>query len=107
MMFAGYVIAASYQGPDAYPTCGPGEAYLYAYAVDDGKGFFDTDSTPDAGDRRLLIGSGIPSSPRITIASDPDDDIIFVTSSEGQVLLIEPPERPGPESSTIYWRQVF
>ena len=33
---------------------------------------------------------GIPSSPRVTVASDPDDDIIFVTSSEGQVLLIEP-----------------
>lgn len=106
-MFAGYVIAASYKGPDAYPTCGPGSAFLYAYAVDSGKGFFDTDSNPDAGDRRLLIGSGIPSSPRVTVASDPDDDIIFVTSSEGQVLLIEPPARPGPESDTIYWRQLF
>jgi len=105
--FASYVIAASYQAPDPYPTCGSGSSYLYTFSVDDAKGYYDSNSTPEAADRRLLIGSGIPSSPRVTVASDPKDDIIFVTSSDGQVLLIEPPPRPATESSTIYWKQEF
>jgi ssDNA-specific exonuclease RecJ len=35
------------------------------------------------------------------------NDIIFVTSSDGQVLLVEPPPRPATESSTVYWKQKF
>jgi len=49
----------------------------------------------------------VPSSPRVTIASDPSNDIIFVTTSDGQVLNIEPPPRDPAESGTIYWRKKF
>jgi hypothetical protein len=55
----------------------------------------------------MVVGSGIPSNPRVTIGSDPQDDIVFVTTSDGQVLSIEPPLRDGPESVVLFWRQNF
>ena len=104
---AGHVIAVSYKAPDPYPTCGSGTAYVYVFDIDSGLGALDLNATPEAADRRLAIGTGIPSSPRVTVASDPADDIGFVTTSDGQVLSIEPPLRDGPESETVYWRQRF
>lgn len=107
LIFAGYFIAGSYLAPEAYPVCGPGKAFLYAFEMGDATGFFDTDGILTAADRRLEIGAGIPSSPRATIAADPQNDMIFITTSEGQVLTIEPPLRTAPESSLIYWKQRF
>jgi hypothetical protein len=107
LIFAGHVIAASYLPPDPYPTCGTGTARLYIFELGNSRGFFDDNATAEAGDRHFNVGSGVPSSPRVTIASDPDDDMVFITTSDGQVLQVEPPLRQGPESSMIYWRQVF
>jgi Tfp pilus tip-associated adhesin PilY1 len=107
LVFASHFIVASYGAPDSYPTCGSGTAYLYVFEVGNATGFFDTNSVVEVADRKLQIGSGIPSSPRVTIASDPEDDMIFITTSDGQVLTIEPPLRSPPESSMIYWRQLF
>jgi Tfp pilus tip-associated adhesin PilY1 len=105
LIFAGHVIAVSYVAPDPYPTCGPGEAVLYAFKISNGRGFFDFNATSEAADRRLSIGVGIPSSPRVTVASDPTNDKIFITTSEGEVLIVQPPLRDPPEASVIYWKQ--
>jgi hypothetical protein len=106
IVFAGHVLVASYQ-PEMGPGCGPGAAYFYAFRLGDARGFFDTNSVAEAADRRMALGVGIPSSPRITVAPNPSDDTVWITTSEGQVLEVEPPLRPGPESSVIYWRQNF
>jgi hypothetical protein len=106
IIFAGHVLVTSYL-PEIAPVCGPGTARIYAFALSNAAGFFDDNSIAEAGDRYITIGSGVPSSPRVSIASDPEEDLIFVTTSEGALITIEPPLRDSPEVSLIYWRQVF
>lgn len=107
IIFAGHVIAASYEPPPPFPTCGPGKSFLYAFKVANGRGFFDFNATAEASDRRLEIGSGIPSSPRATVAADPTNDKVYITTSTGQVVAITPPTREKPTSETLYWKQNF
>ena len=59
------------------------------------------------GRRRVKIGIGVPSAPRISIGGKPDDDIILITTSEGEVLTLEPPLRDEPKSGLMFWRQLF
>jgi type IV pilus assembly protein PilY1 len=106
VVFAGHVLATSYV-PEPAPTCGPGTARFYAFELSNAAGFFDDNGTAEAADRHLTIGSGVPSSPRVSMASDPQDDVVFVTTSEGELIDIEPPLRDPPESSLFYWRQRF
>ena len=106
MLFAGHVLAVSYKPETAF-TCGPGEAFFVAFRLDNARGFLDYNSTPEAADRRVKIGIGVPSSPRISIGGKPDDDIILITTSAGQVLTLKPPQRDPPESGLMFWRQLF
>jgi hypothetical protein len=106
VVFADHVLAASFT-PDGYPACGPGEANFYTFRLSNAQGYFDDDATPAAADRKLVVGSGVPSNPRVTVGADPTDDIVFVTTSEGQILSIEPPLRDDPDSSLLSWRQLF
>lgn len=93
--------------PPAFPTGGDGDSQLYIFKLSTAAGCFDTNATPEAADRSLRIGAGIPSSPRVTIASDPTKDKIFITTSTGQIVSIDPPLRDEPESDTLYWKQNF
>ena len=63
---------------------------------------------------QIAAGSGlraylrtVPSTPRISIAPDPNNDIGFINTSDKEVLDFEPPPRDAPESSLLYWRQMF
>lgn len=105
-VFAGHVLTTSYL-PEPSPTCGPGTARFYAFEIANATGFFDDNGLAEAADRHLTIGTGVPSSPRVSTASDPTQDIVFVTTSEGELIRIEPPLRDPPESSLFYWRQLF
>ena len=54
----------------------------------------------------MFVGSGVPSVPRVSIASDPTNDKIYAKTSEGALIAVDAP--PGTDSlSTIYWRQKF
>ena len=106
LIFAGHVISVSYEAPAAFPTCGPGKSHLYVFELGNAAGFFPTGS-PSAADRTMHIGAGIPSSPRATIATDPTKDKVFITTSTGQIIAIDPPLRDKPESGTVYWKQNF
>ena len=106
LIFAGHAIAASYD-PDSFPTCGPGDAYLYILRLSNGLGHFDANAVPEAADRRFAIGTGIPSTPRISVAPSPGDDIGFINTSDNKVLTFEPPLRNPPESQVLYWKQEF
>ena len=106
VVFAGHVLASSYV-PERAPACGPGIARFYIFELGDASGFLDDNGLAEAGDRHLNVGTGVPSSPRVSMASDPEDDIVLVTTSEGELIEIEPPLRDPPESSLFYWRQRF
>jgi hypothetical protein len=103
IVFAGYILFASYK-PQAL-GCGPGEAFFYGFRLSDARGFFGTTST--AADRRFVAGSGVPSSPRVSMAGSPSDDVIYLTTSESEIITIEPPTRDTIQSEMLYWRQLF
>ncbi len=86
---------------------GGGEAFLYAFDVLTGFGFFQDGMTPPTEARRVSIGAGLPSNPRVTLGADPGDDKIYVKTSKGEMLTIDPPDRIDGGVSVIYWRQVF
>ena len=104
IVFSGHVLFASYK-PTAFPTCGAGEAIFYGFQLSNARGFFGTTST--AADRRFVAGSGIPSSPRVSMAGSPSDDVIYLTTSEKEIITIEPPTRDTTQSDMLYWKQVF
>jgi hypothetical protein len=41
------------------------------------------------------------------MATDPQHDVVLVTTSEGELIEIEPPLRDPAESKLFYWRQRF
>ena len=74
--------------------------------VDSGQGYL-TAATPLTAreERSVEIGAGVASTPRISMAPDPDDDKMYIKTSKGQVITIDPPPRPSSGSSVIYWKQ--
>ena len=101
--FAGYFIAPTYL-PAQYPTCGPGTAYLYILGVNDARGFFPDPSAPPSEDRRMTVGTGIPSKARVSAGVKASDDKIYIQTSEGEVWTLQPPARDAG-LNMIYWRQ--
>ncbi len=108
LIFAGYVIATSFSPEilSADPCLSAsGVSALYAFRIDNGAGLFrSTASTPPEA-RKEIVGMGVASTPRISISPDPSHDQIYVKTSKGQVLTIDPPSRSESGSSVIYWRQ--
>ena len=92
--------------PDVAPTCGPGTTFFYAFRVKDASGHFDAPLATPLESRRIAVGSGVSSSPRISIGLDPDDDVIYINTSEGEILTLEPPLRTDNQS-LVYWRQIY
>jgi len=109
IVFAGFVIAVSFEidafaaDPCAATT---GFSKLYAFDLNSGQGYFTAGSPPTAMQERYMdVGGGMASTPQISIAPDPDDDKMYIKTSKGRVITIEPPPRPGSGSSVIYWKQ--
>jgi len=107
--FAGYVIAVSFQA-DSTSTdpcvAATGLSRLYVFSVDDGGGYFTTGGTPTSLEKRSTdAGGGMASTPRISLAPDPSDDKMYIKTSKGRVLTIDPPPRKNKGSSMIYWKQ--
>jgi type IV pilus assembly protein PilY1 len=105
IVFAGYVIMTSYtpNSPDVC-TAATGESFLYVFRIRNGGGFFDTSVATAVESRRMSIGQGLGSSPRVSMGEDPDDDKIYVKTSKGKIMLVQPPERTETGASIIYWR---
>jgi type IV pilus assembly protein PilY1 len=112
-IFAGFVIVASYDpeasGDGDECEAAGGRAFLYVFDTGTGEGQFADSATPadPPQDRRMDVGSGLPSNPRVSMAPDPDDDRIFIKTSTGQLIPIDPDVRDDPPSSSIYWRQIY
>jgi type IV pilus assembly protein PilY1 len=109
IVFAGYLIFVSFEinSANADPcAAASGRSKLYAVNVARGQGYFTAGSPPTAMEERYMdAGVGLASTPRVSIAPDPDDDKIYLKNSKGQVITIDPPPRPGSGSSVIYWKQ--
>lgn len=108
IVFAGFVILTSYQ-PNSADICvaATGESFLYAFRVRNAGGFFDTALATVTESRRMSIGQGLGSAPRVSMGDDPEDDKIYVKTSKGNIMLVQPPERTDSGASIIYWRPRF
>jgi type IV pilus assembly protein PilY1 len=106
VVFGGFVLMTSYIPDLLADGCGPGTAFFYAFRVDDALGHFTTALTTVVESRRKRIGAGVASAPRVKVARNPDDDSVYVTTTEGEVLNLPPPPRTAT-SAYIYWKQVF
>jgi type IV pilus assembly protein PilY1 len=107
-VFAGYVIVGSYTPDSSADLCATsgGQSFLHIFNLATGQGFFSDPLDPPSEDRRTYIGGGFPTSPEVTVASDPDNDVIIVKTSEGPKLItIDAPPRTEPKGQVIYWKQ--
>ena len=108
IIFAGYVVIVSFEisnsttDPCAAAT---GISKLYAFEVDGGVGYFSTGAFTPMEERYEDVGGGMASTPRISMAPDPNDDKMYIKTSKGRVITIQPPPRDGSGSSMIYWKQ--
>ena len=105
---AGFVVLVSFEinllstDPCAVAT---GVSKLYVFEVDGGGGFFPGGAMTAMEERYDTIGGGMASTPRISMAPDSGDDKMYIKTSKGRVITIEPPPRDSSGSSMIYWKQ--
>jgi len=109
IVFGGFVITASYT-PDlgAATTNGGlcearGDATLYIFQISDGSGYFSDEATPSS-QRRLVVGSGLPTSPNITVVSGNMSKVVLQTS-DGRVITLDGPPSSSQPVDLVYWRQ--
>jgi type IV pilus assembly protein PilY1 len=110
IVFAGYVILVSFDidsGNSDPCAATSGTSRLYAFNVSSGYGYFvgGAGTPTDMEDRYMDIGGGMASTPRISLSPDPNDDKMYVKTSKGRLITIDPPGRDGSGSSMIYWKQ--
>ncbi|MDI6840089.1 MAG: PilC/PilY family type IV pilus protein [bacterium] len=92
IVFADTVYFVTYEPTKPEDPCEiAGLARLYKICFTTGKGESEE------------IGSGVPTSPQITVTEE-GDFVIFVGGSEGE-LVAEKITTPGPFKKTIYWRE--
>ncbi len=106
--FAGFIILVSFQIDVANPNpCvgATGVSRIYAFEIDGGQGYFTAGAFTPMEERYENVGGGMASTPRISMAPDPNDDKMYIKTSKGRVITIEPPPRDGSGSSMIYWKQ--
>ncbi len=108
VIFAGYLITTTYT-PNATDLCSAatGESFLYVLRVRDAYGFYDDSTATVVESRRMSIGPGLASSPRISLAPDAANDKVFVKTSKSKILPLQTPERESGGGSVIYWKQEF
>ncbi|MFQ5698114.1 MAG: pilus assembly protein [Myxococcota bacterium] len=107
-IFAGFAITASYT-PDLSGgnVCdSTGTSRLYIFDVASGLGFyFNAGVTVGDSARRVSIGSGAPTDPRITISHQGNQ--LYIQTSNGRLVKTAPPPPSTAPVQTIYWRQNF
>lgn len=106
-IFAYYVFAGSFTPTATVDPCSSGgEAALYVVRIQCGEGFFGAGLSPTP--RRMTLGSGMPTDPRLTISSDgasSDGNRVIVNKQQGDVSNIQAPDVPGGGAGVLYWRE--
>jgi Tfp pilus tip-associated adhesin PilY1 len=103
-IFARDVIAASYVPTDVLDKCetGGGESALYVFDVLCSEGYFDDGGNPT---RKLELGGGFPTDPRISVGVDGKDNFVFIEKSRAEVESFRAEDLPGT-GSLLYWREM-
>jgi type IV pilus assembly protein PilY1 len=124
-----FVLTASYIPTGAATPCtSGGDARIYGFKITCGEGLFTGPSAlASANDRSVDIGSGLPTSPQITITTDPNGQSSIVVNNQNGDLI--DPSRPqcttapcppacnpatdpncvpggGAKGGTLYWREI-
>ncbi len=100
-VFAYQVLAASYTPAAAADPCSTaGNATLYVFRVDCGDGFF---TGTDANSRRLDLGAGMPTDPRITVS--PTGTRVIITQQDGEIENSSGPPIDPEKLGQLYWRE--
>lgn len=131
-IFNYWVITSTFTASGSSDPCSAGgNANLYVFKVYCGSGFFYDSSTysessgslpgggpgaggggtdpslPDYGDpasRRIELGAGMPTDPRVTVS--PDGTRVVVTQQDGEIENKEGPPGGGSAPGQLYWREV-
>ncbi len=108
IIFAGFVLASSYEPSASASGCGAaGSASLYAFRVRSGQGLKPDPTATPMEKRKFVVGGGLPSSPRVSLSPDAENDEIYIKTSKGEILTIDPPDREKGGASIIYWTRKF
>lgn len=131
-IFSFWVITSTFTpSGSADPCSAGGDASLYIFKLFCGQGFFYDSATysegsgslpgggpggsggisdpalPDYGDpasRRIELGAGMPTDPRVTVS--PDGTRIVITQQDGEIENWEGPPGGGAAPGQLYWREV-
>jgi len=130
-IFSYWVITSTFTPSSATDPCAAGgDASLYIFKLYCGEGFFydsgtysegsgslagggpgsgggSPDSTVDYGDpasRRIELGAGMPTDPRVTVS--PDGTRVVITQQDGEIENEEGPPGGGSAPGQLYWREV-
>jgi type IV pilus assembly protein PilY1 len=106
-IFAGYVIANSYvsEGISTDPCEITGQAFLWIFRVECSEGFFQGSGGPTDLSRKLDIGAGLPTDPRVTVGASGDvSDRVITSMQGGGIKNLPPPEKK--KSGALYWREL-
>jgi len=102
-IFAFQVIAASYTPTNTTNPCSSaGEGTLYVFRVDCGEGFF---GGTDGEARRMSLGAGMPTDPRVTVSAT--GTRVVITQQDGEIENIEGPPIDPDKLGQLYWREIF
>ena len=103
-IFGGSFITASFVPEASATTCGgvSGESFLYVLDLESGQGFFFESGVTTGDDaRRISVGSGVPTAPKLVTSAEGHQ--IYLKTSGGELFQMQPPS-PSATIELIYWR---
>jgi type IV pilus assembly protein PilY1 len=108
VIFAGFVILSGFEINTSDPdpcAAASGISKLYIFEIDGGGGYWTAGASTPMEERYETVGGGMASTPRISMAPDPEYDKMYIKTSKGRIITLDPPPRDGSGSSMIYWKQ--
>jgi len=115
-VFLHFVFAASYVPSEALTPCeAGGSAFLHVFRIHCGEGFFPDPNNAGQSVRRIELGEGLPTDPRITVGSPPDggggddDDVnrVIMNKQSGELLNLPAPPGFNAGIGQMYWRELY
>jgi hypothetical protein len=103
LIFAGKVLAASFTPtPNVDPCLSRGQATGYVFDLLTGEGFFtDASGNPD---RKLDIGAGLPTDPRVSVGVGGKDNRVYIEKSGADLESWAEEDIPAG-GQLLYWRE--
>jgi type IV pilus assembly protein PilY1 len=107
ILFAGILMTLSYvPNDDAVDICNNvGSTNIWIFNLEDAGALLDAAAGADFSNRRLELGPGIPTDPRITVSKN--KVVLIGQTSLGNVFEYDVPAEPPPPIELVFWRQIF